>query len=49
MLNRSYYLGQLKTCPQCSQQAGQHVYLPLSAFGRRCRGRYVQSWCRTCR
>ncbi|WP_411833744.1 hypothetical protein [Pseudoxanthomonas mexicana] len=42
----------LKSCPECSGQAGRHVFYPESHFGMREMGdgrRIVQSWCPDCR
>lgn len=49
MLNRSHHLGATKSCPCCSVLAGQRIYKPFNAYGRRYGGRHIQSWCMSCR
>ncbi len=41
-----------KSCPECSREAGRHVYRPSPAeFGMRNNGGriMIQSWCQHCR
>ena len=41
----------LKSCPNCSEREGRHVFYRHDAFGYRQMGehRRVQSWCGPCR
>ena len=41
----------LKSCPNCSERDGRHVYFKYEDFGFRMMGehRRVQSWCAPCR
>ncbi len=39
----------VKSCPNCSVEAGRHVFYTYEDFGYRLDGKYVQSWCTACR